>query len=274
MKVIADISNEYKEDFLKFLGTAGARFVVSTQLRSSGGLWLSLGGEDILIDPGPGSLLKCLSSRPKLDPPKLSGIILTHRHLDHSNDVNILIEAMTVGGRNKKGFVYAPRDAFESADPVIQIYVQSFLEKTGFLEEGGIIKRPSYSLATPVRHQHPVETYGLRFFLPYGNLSIISDTAFFPSLIDNYKGSDILILNVVVFQDHVDKKIYHLNFNQAAEIIEGINPKVAILTHFGMTMLQQKPFLLAQKLQSELGIKVLAASDGMKLGLASLVGSD
>lgn len=272
--MIADISDKHKEDFIKFLGTAGARFVVSTQLRSSGGLWLSLGGEEILIDPGPGSLLKCLSSRPRLDPPKLSGIILTHRHLDHSNDVNILIEAMTVGGKNKKGFVYAPRDAFESADPVIQIYVRSFLEKTGFLEEGGIIKRPSYTLSTPVRHRHPVETYGLRFFLPYGNLSIISDTAFFPSLIDYYKESDILILNVVIFHDYFDNKIFHLNFKQAVEIIEGVMPKVAILTHFGMTMLQQKPYLLAQKLQAELGIKVVAASDGMKLGLASLIGSN
>ena len=77
---------------IKFLGTAGARFVVSKQLRSSGGLWLTVDDTNVLIDPGPGSLVRCLASRPKLNPMDLDGIILTHRHLDHSNDINIIME--------------------------------------------------------------------------------------------------------------------------------------------------------------------------------------
>ena len=84
---------------IKFLGTAGARFVVTRQLRKSGGLWLTFDDTNILIDPGPGSLVRCLSSRPKLNPKDLDGIILTHRHIDHSNDINIMIEAMTNGGK-------------------------------------------------------------------------------------------------------------------------------------------------------------------------------
>ena len=47
---------------IKFLGTAGARFVVTQQLRKSGGIWLSLDGTNVLIDPGPGSLVRCLTS--------------------------------------------------------------------------------------------------------------------------------------------------------------------------------------------------------------------
>ncbi len=271
LKMKRDKVEKEGQDFLKFLGTAGARFVVSRQLRASGGLWLSAGGEEVLIDPGPGALVRCLSSRPKLDPFTLNGVILTHRHLDHSNDINVIIEAMTNGGRNRKGFLYAPRDAFDSPDPVVQIYARAFLEKIEYLEEGKTIHRPSFTLDTPVRHQHPVETYGLRFFLPYGNISLITDTAFFPALLDHYRGSDILILNVVIFQDHVDNKIYHLNFKKAVEIIEGIGPKAAVLTHFGMTMLQQKPYLLAQDLQEKLGIKVIAASDGLTLPLERLI---
>ncbi len=85
------MAGEKGTDFLKFLGTGGARFVVSQQLRASGGIWLSFQGTQLLIDPGPGALVKCLSSQPKLDPFKLDGIVLTHRHLDHVADVNILI---------------------------------------------------------------------------------------------------------------------------------------------------------------------------------------
>ena len=269
----AKLTEKYECDYLKFLGTAGARFVVTRQLRASGGLWLSVGGEEIIIDPGPGTLVRCLSSRPKLNPLRLNGIILTHRHIDHSNDVNIMIEAMTNGGRDRKGFLYAPRDAFAAPDPVVQIYARAFLKEIGCLEECKLIQRAGFKLVTPIRHRHPVETYGLKFYLPYGNISLIADTAFFPELIEHYSDSDLLILNVVIFKDHVSDRIYHLNFDQAAELIKNIKPKAAILTHFGMTMLQQKPHLLARNLEEKLGVRVIAAEDGFRFPLKNLSAS-
>jgi len=99
------------EAFIKFLGTAGARIVVFKQLRASGGLWLSANGTELLIDPGPGSLLRALSSRPSLSPARLDGVLITHRHLDHAADVNVIIEAMTEGGFKRRGVLFAPRDA-------------------------------------------------------------------------------------------------------------------------------------------------------------------
>ena len=99
---MAEVKQE-RTNYIKFLGTAGARFVMIKQLRASGGLWVSSGETNILIDPGPGSIVRCASSRPKLDPGKLDAIILTHRHLDHANDINVMIEAMTEGGFKKRG---------------------------------------------------------------------------------------------------------------------------------------------------------------------------
>ncbi len=268
------IPERHRNDYIKFLGTAGARFVVSKQLRASGGLWFSLGGKNILVDPGPGSLLRCLKSRPKMDPVKLDGLILTHRHIDHSNDINILVEAMTNGGREQKGFLLAPVDTLEGDNPVVQKYIHRFLEKIELLQEGKIFHNQSFSLEVSMPHAHPVETYGLKFKLPYGTLSLVSDTAFFPSLIDYYKDSDILIINVVIYRDHIPEngqnKIYHLNYRQAKELIYSIKPSLAVLTHFGMDMLEHKPHLLAQQTQEELGIKVIAANDGMKLDLYQL----
>ncbi|MCJ7498036.1 MAG: MBL fold metallo-hydrolase, partial [candidate division Zixibacteria bacterium] len=106
---------------IKFLGTAGARIVVAKQLRASGGIWLSLENKNFLVDPGPGTLVKCHSSKPKLDPSKLDAIILTHRHIDHSNDVNIMIEAMTEGGFKRRGMLFCPADALND-DPVVLKY--------------------------------------------------------------------------------------------------------------------------------------------------------
>ena len=90
-------------DTITFLGTAGARFVVTKQFLASGGAWLNLGGTEILLDPGPGCLVG--ATKRKLDPAKLKAIILSHKHLDHSGDINIMIEAMTEGGWRQRGIV-------------------------------------------------------------------------------------------------------------------------------------------------------------------------
>jgi hypothetical protein len=42
---------------------------------------------------------------------------------------------------------------------------------------------------------------------------------------------------------------------------------LTILTHFGMTMIKAKPWVVAAELEKELGLKVIAASDGMKIDL-------
>ena len=65
-------------DTITFLGTGGARIMVSTQILASGGLWLNLSGIEILIDPGPGCIVQ--STKRKLRADKLSAIILSHRH--------------------------------------------------------------------------------------------------------------------------------------------------------------------------------------------------
>lgn len=94
-------------DGLKFLGTAGARHVVSTQLRHSGGLLWRLGGTAIWVDPGPGALVRALASRPKIDPAKVNALVVTHRHLDHAGDATAVLEAMTGGGFRPRAALFA-----------------------------------------------------------------------------------------------------------------------------------------------------------------------
>lgn len=247
------------EDFIKFLGTAGARFVMIKQLRASGGIWVSYKGTNVIIDPGPGSLVRMATSKPKLDPLILDGIILTHRHLDHSGDINVMIEAMTEGGFKRRGTVFCPADSL-GEDTVISKHVLGFPERIERLEANKQYKIGSLEFETSMRHIHPVETYGLKFTLNNKTVSLLCDSRFFKELIDFYK-TDILIIGVVFAQPRPG--IDHLCLDDVRHIVGRIKPKKVIMTHFGMTMLQAKPHIKAEELSRELGIDVEAAYDGM-----------
>ncbi len=250
------------EGYIKFLGTGGARFVASRQIRATGGLWLNYKDTNLYIDPGPGALVRLHASKEKFDPVKLDGIVLTHKHIDHANDVNVMIEAMTDGGFKRKGTLFCPEDALNN-DPIVLHYVRKYLGGIEILREGGHYVVKDIGFDTPVRHVHPVETYGVVFNLSK-KIALISDTRFFDAL-PEYYAADCLIINVLRSKpiektDAVD----HLSTDDVAKIIKRLKPEVAIMTHFGMNIIKEKPYIIADKLKSETGINIIAAHDGMK----------
>ncbi|RJP29106.1 MAG: MBL fold metallo-hydrolase [Candidatus Omnitrophota bacterium] len=258
----AGVIKKQKTNYIKFLGTAGARFVMINQLRASGGIWVSAGDTNLIIDPGPGSIVRCSNSRPKLNPVKLDGIILTHRHLDHSGDVNVMIEAMTEGGFKKRGVVFCPEDAVKREDSVILKHLIDFPERIEILGPERKYKAGNFEFQTSMLHKHPVETYGLKFKINKATISLMSDTAYFAGLKEFYK-SDILILCVVFVEPRKD--IQHLSLRDAELLIKELKPKKTILTHFGMTILKANPYKLAESLSHKLGIDVVSAYDGMTI---------
>jgi len=260
---------EPNQSWIKFVGTAGARFVVARQLRSSGGLWLSFQGVNLYMDPGPGALVRCLSGNPGLDPQDLDGILLSHKHLDHSGDINALIEAMTDGGYQRKGVLFAPQDALEE-DPVVLRYVRGYLGKVEILRENQGYSLGELNFSTAGRHTHSVETYGFNFWLPGATVSYITDTKFRPDLLSWYPG-EILLLNVVLLEEIPGRKIDHLSFHDLKALLKESRAQAVVLTHFGTRMLQAGPEELAGRLSQETGKRVIAARDGMVLDVEGLI---
>jgi len=251
-------------DTITCLGTGGARIMVATQILASGGLWLNLSGTEILVDPGPGCIVQ--STKRKLRAERLSAIILSHRHLDHSADVNIMVEAMTQGGFNRHGRLFVPSDAIGS-EPVMFSYLKNYLEGVEILQAGKSYSIGNISFTTPIRHIHPVETYGMLFTTAEHTFSYIADSHYFDGLCHSYS-SELLILNVVFLEPR--PPIDHLSVADAERIIMELKPKVAILTHFGMSMWRAKPWEIAERLSEETGVRVLAARDGMRFELSQL----
>jgi ribonuclease BN (tRNA processing enzyme) len=266
-------------DSLTFLGTGGARFMLISQLLASGGLWLNLSGTEILIDPGPGCIVQ--TTKRKLKAEKLSAIIVSHRHLDHSADVNIMVEAMTQGGLKHRGWLFAPADALNN-EPIMFSYLKEHLEGIELLQAGKSYTAGNISFTTPVRHVHPVETYGMVFKSGNRTFSYIADSRYFDGLCQAY-GGELLVINVVFLQprlpaetksgtDYSTLPVDHLSVPDAERIIATLKPKIAILTHFGMSVWRAKPWEIAEQLTQKTGVRVIAARDGMKFEFSKLDG--
>jgi len=204
------------ENTITFLGTAGARFMVANQVQASGGLWLNLNGTQILVDPGPGCIVQ--STQRKLRAEQLTAIILSHRHLDHSGDLNIMVEAMTQGGFSPHGSVYLPADAL-GKEPVLFSYLIDYLDTLEILKEGKSYSPGNISFSTPVRHIHAVETYGLKFRSGERVFSYIADSRYFDKLIESYQGSEMIIINLVF--THPRDGVSHLASGDAERLIQG-----------------------------------------------------
>jgi phosphoribosyl 1,2-cyclic phosphodiesterase len=254
-----------------FLGSGGARFVVARQLRASGGMWMRFGETQIHVDPGPGALVRALSHVPPCNPRELDAIVLSHKHLDHSGDVNVLIEAMTSGGFRRRGAVLAPADAFD-VEPVVLPYVRRFVDRVERLEaSSGPYAIGDVEIFTSLLHQHAVQTHGLHFTFRDLRVAYLPCGRYFDGLAADYAHyrPDVLIVNVLRYEDQMN--VDHLTWFDARRVVEEVRPKVAVFQHFGTKMLEADPRRLACELEDELRLRAIAVHDGFLLDLETEV---
>jgi phosphoribosyl 1,2-cyclic phosphodiesterase len=243
---------------LTFMGTAGARFMVAKQLAASGGLYIEEGNTRISLDPGPGAIVQY--AKRKVDLTKLDAIVVSHRHLDHSNDVNVMIEAMTDGGFRHRGRLFCPSDALTD-DPVVLKYIRNFPQEIVPLQPETDYTVGEVTFTTTPRHVHQVETFGFRFG---SRLGWVTDSAYYDGIAEQHK-ADVMVIHLVLMECRAG--LPHLCLDDAERIIREAKPRLAILTHYGMTVWRAHPWELAADLTQRIGTEVKAARDGMSVEL-------
>mgnify|MGYP003881629487 CR=1 FL=1 len=89
-----------------FLGCGGGRLNVLKQFYSTAGFVIDC-SKKIYVDPGPGAAIQFrkFEKKFKLKITDIEGIYVSHAHLDHINDVEVVIEGMTDYATKKKGFL-------------------------------------------------------------------------------------------------------------------------------------------------------------------------
>ncbi len=248
-----------------FLGTGGGRFASISQKRMTGGFRIDdFDGKNYHIDPGPGALVR--SYQFGVNPSNLDGIYVSHSHTDHYNDAEILIEAMTRGMTKNHGIIMGSQSVFEGYKtwgPAISKYHRAN-SKNLILSPNKIKHLPFLSIkGTKTIHGDPT-CVGFQMENKEGfKISYTSDTKYFDSLHKYHKGADILIASVL--RSGTKSINGHMCTNNFANLIKEVNPKLAIMTHFGFKMLSANPVEEAKKVYRKTGVKTLAAFDGMKI---------
>jgi len=242
---------------IQFLGTAGGRFAVLSQIRQSGGLWLEDREVNIMIDPGPGSLVRCVEQRKQLK--KLNAVLVSHRHLDHYNDAEIIIEGMTGGMKQRRGLLVAPAHTL----PCISEYHRDFV-KVSALKPGQEMKIGHVGIKALPTYLHD-DALGFRFETKDGTITYTSDTGFSKELIPNYKDSEVLVLNVLCPNEYRMKK--HLCVEDATHIIREAKPGKAVMQHFGFMLLKQDLDAIAREITQKTGVETIAAKDNITIEL-------
>ncbi len=248
------------KDFIHFFGTTGDKGIFFKKIRSAGGYYCCIDGTTIVIDPGPTTLYKYINSYDD----KIDGIVLSHIHIDHSNDLNILVELMTEGGASKRGTLLLPKQAID--EKVLFPYLREFPENLQVIQPNSNYKIKNIEITSSAGHRHGVENYG--FILKTKNhvIGFVTDTAYFPELLASYQNCEILIMNVPYYKQDKPKP-KHLDIANAEELIQAIKPKKVILTHFGCDLLNHNPDKIAEDLSQKYGMDVTAAQDDMILEL-------
>ena len=258
------------ETTLDFLGTGGGRFVMTSQRRRTAGIRLAEGDTQAHIDPGPGALV--FSNWAGLSPSKLDSLIVTHCHPDHYTDAEVFIEAMTRGTTAKRGILAATKSVLRGADgigPCISRYHQGLVRDLLELYEGVSFNVGELSFtATEALHSDPFSV-GLRVETGNGSIGYTSDTGYFQGLSESY--TDLRLLILCTMWPRGSHLNIHLNTEEALKIITEAEPKVCILTHFGMRMLNAGPEKEAEYLSEETGIPVYAAVDGLHVTLDEII---
>jgi len=255
-----------------FLGTGGGRFATITQKRRTGGIRVISEQEKVNmhVDPGPGALIYSLEMG--LDPQKIRAIFVSHSHLDHANDAEPLIEAMSEGTTKKRGVLVASRSVLRGNDiceSSISRYHQAMPKMVIETMPGISFEVDGVNVTVCKAVHSDPDAVGFRFETKdFGSFAYMPDSEYFSGVSKFYSGLRLLILSVL--RPSGQPWEGHMTTDDAIKVIEETQPEMALITHFGMQMILKGPEREAELIEKKTGVPTKAAADGMRV----LLGKD
>ena len=247
---------------LKFLGTGGGRYVTGEQRLKTGGIVVKTDDTQIHIDPGPGGLV---NAHEMLDEPmETEAVILSHQHLDHSNDVEPIIEMMTQAA-DKPGALFTCETClhgYGDLERVVSNYHRDLLMREDEMADGDSAEFKDITIETQEMFHTDPKTLGFTLETDDKKIGFWTDTEYSDELTGFYEGVDTLV--VFCSRPRNTSARGHISIDEAAEVIERVGPSTAIVTHFGYRFLEEGLEEQEEWLDEQVDSKIVFAEDGME----------
>lgn len=247
-----------------FLGTGGDSTVIGKSIRTAGGFYIRVDNTSLLIDPGPGALVS--ANRTGISLRELTAVIATHNHINHCSDSNALINAMTHAGLDRRGVFMGSTSVVngtEDTGPILTSFHKTCVEKVITLEPEKNVGVNDFEIRSLKTEHGDPTCVGLKIFTPAFVLGYTSDTSITKEIISQYKQCDVLVLNVQLPNEQ--KKPGNMNTHDAIKIIKETKPKLAVITHFGIKMINADPIDQVRSIQRECKVDCIAATDNLSI---------
>jgi hypothetical protein len=247
-----------------FLGTAGDAVVMGKQQRASGGIVFQYEDNQFQIDPGPGAVL--MAKMTGINLRENTSILISSNTMLAASDGNAAISAMTLDGMDKRGVLVGPSSLGKEGSFILPQYA-AMLERVITIDNTRKIGINNIDIEI-IELKGDISTQcGFKFITPRFNLAYLPATGFSENMAESLKETDILIVSVrnprgIESEDCLDSAA-------ADRIIKMANPQIAVITGFGVKMLQADPLYEIREMQKNAGIQVIAAKDGMTVNPSS-----
>lgn len=233
--------------------------MVSLQTCSTAGFWANVEGVNLYFDPGPSAIYKIREAN--LIPDDLKAILITHKHIDHTTDINALIESIHYQ-MTRKGWDYKDFQVFASADLIKEGYITAMHQKM----PGKIVKLASQKtyqiehlkvyttkkLIEKPYYKDKLDEFGFKIEGRKYGFTYIPETFYRKGLFLKVK-SDIVVLNFMK-----PKSKY---YKETLKIIKELSPQLILLRHWVRGSLAYGPKRIAKELEKDCHIKIIALAD-------------
>jgi len=245
---------------LVFLGTCGGRYAMAHQTRNTGGIVVKTHETQLHIDPGPGALTY---SQKYIDPEESEGLLISHAHLDHCSDAEPIIEMITEGHQNECR-LYANEtslNGFGDIEKTVSQYHQNLCNKVSVIGENAKTEFKDITIESQEMFHSDPKTVGFTLTSEDKKIGFWTDTSYSDELISLYEDVDIMVIYCTCPKDKSNK--VHTSLKDVPQIMDKIDAKTCIITHFGMNFLNIDMASQKKWLEGEIDGRVVFAEDGM-----------
>jgi len=263
-----------------FLGSGGGRQMCASQMRKTGGMYFEFGQPHeefgFSLDPGPGALVHAISLG--LDPVKWKGVVVSHHHIDHTNDMNVIIDAISTNEKKEKSypFVIAEEQLItegrkDAPYPYLTKYHSTIVKKAHALKHGESVMIGKVEfVATKALHYAPNNGYVIK--CDKLKIGYPADGSYYPGQEKQFECCDVLILNCPWPKGHDAPKNIHMTLDDAIALVKAIKekPKLVVLSHLSPLILRSNLFKQEKIFMDATKVRCISAEDFMEIDLDTL----